>query len=247
MHWRITAWELFATVIFLVLEFYFLWSSSHVFTWIMATITVAGSLFLAFPIPIGLTLATIAMAVGLGTVEFLPPMRPTEVEQTGSLQPEDDPMPPNACERYGGVLPDSIFVIAGGATVTSNAAQFVPFSVDGFPILHLKRQNNEVYIDADVIDDGNLVARIKNNEFHVLSGGNTYVERRGDLSTLVVYRNRTELLYIRFLNPKAIRIRGLFSAPGKSPKAITDDMIGPLHVQDVCLTNVGNDATGWNF
>src|SRR6266478_5295545 len=99
-HRRITAVELFLTGIFLFFECYFGWPVSHVVTWILMTVTVAGSLAIVIP-GIGIALGVIILLVGLLCVYFLPPMPPPETETHLWLIPANDPSPPNSCLAAG--------------------------------------------------------------------------------------------------------------------------------------------------
>jgi hypothetical protein len=83
-------------------------------------------------------------------------------------------------------------------------------------------------IDADVFDThGNLSARIRDNEFNVIPGQHSYRERP-DRSTLVVYdKQGKEMLRVRYLNPAAAQIRGIFACADMPPVTISDTGIKP--------------------
>jgi hypothetical protein len=235
MHWRITAWELFATTIFLILEFYFVWSSSHIFTWVLAVVTVSVSLFLAFPMPIGVTLATIAMAVGLGTIELVPSMPLVETEMHGWLVPANDPTPTNACSN---ILPKgALLVILGDSAVWSPHNAFIAFT-SGCSALSVKKDRQGLLLDVDLFaDDGNLVARIKDNEFHLATKELSYTDR-GDRSTLNIFGPKgEEVFHARYLNPTTLEVRGVFACPSLGlPLIIATDGIrrGENHIGSAC-------------
>ena len=80
-------------------------------------------------------------------------------------------------------------------------------------------------------DDGNLLATMKDNEYRAISGDSLYIEKDGNLSTLIVMGRTTwfrlwttdsELLYIKFLNASTVQIRGQFSCPGYQSLIISD-------------------------
>jgi hypothetical protein len=80
----------------------------------------------------------------------------------------------------------------------------------------IQRTAEGVSINAQIFDprSGKLVATMTGNALHAITGENLSVDRGGDLSTLAVRdRGKNELLYIRYHNPNAIRIRAVFFCP----------------------------------
>jgi hypothetical protein len=114
----------------------------------------------------------------------------------------------------------------------------------------LAKSKEGILINTDIFDDSwNPAGHITDNVFTVIRGDNSYSERRGDLSTLAVYDGAgTERLYVRYLNPSAIKIRGIFSCPPDKRVTITDDTIvgGRIHIHmhNSC-TGIGNAI--WRF
>jgi hypothetical protein len=121
-NWRITAWELFATIISSVLGFYLLWPVSHQFFWISATIAVAVSLALIFPWRYGLPLGLVSLILG---VVVLPHLPPNETQFHGWLTPADDPTPPSPC---GPIPPETLGVFLGSSE-TIGAARVASIAV----------------------------------------------------------------------------------------------------------------------
>ena len=80
---------------------------------------------------------------------------------------------------------------------------------------------NGLTVSADVYSpEGTRLGTIVDNGYEIGSGNDLVVERSGDLSTLIVHDSaRRELLWVKYLNPKAILIRGVFSCP--SPRLLT--------------------------
>src|SRR6266852_2043362 len=103
-HWRITALELFLTGIFLFFEFYFGWPASHVVTWLLMTITFAGSITIVVP-RIGIVLGVLVLLIGVPITFILPPMPLPETETHGWLLPANDPTPSNGCTNKR-IIPD---------------------------------------------------------------------------------------------------------------------------------------------
>jgi hypothetical protein len=234
VRWRITAWELFATTIFLILEFYFVWSSSHIFTWILATVTVAGSLFLALPMPIGLTVAAIAMAAGLGTIEFVPPMPLAETETHGWLGPANEPSPPDPCAHLGHPIPqNAIAVYFGSNAAWTDKNKEIILKVHGRPLITYERNGKgEITFNADIFNDrGDPCCSYTTRRVSSRSIGDVVSRaKRGSKHPDVHDQKGNEVLYLKFTNPAAIQIRGVFNAPGLyTPVTIEKDfMSGPF-------------------
>jgi hypothetical protein len=84
-----------------------------------------------------------------------------------------------------------------------------------------------VLVNADFYDEnGNLSVRITHNEFHLISGQYSYRDRSEDRSELAVYNKAgKEMLYLRYINPKAVVLRGLFSSPDGTTISIDDERV----------------------
>jgi hypothetical protein len=78
-------------------------------------------------------------------------------------------------------------------------------------------KSGDLQVDADIFNsngDHEPVAHIERNEFHLISRNFTYRDDSPDRSTLRIHGFQfEEILFIRFLNPHALKIRGLFYAP----------------------------------
>jgi hypothetical protein len=90
--------------------------------------------------------------------------------------------------------------------------------------LIVKHDDSGLTINTDLFDNnGNLVAVIKNDELHALPWSGAYLEHRNDLSTLVIMkRDPEELLNVRYLNRRTVRIRGQFGCPGHPVVPVKD-------------------------
>src|SRR5260370_13096831 len=82
---------------------------------------------------------------------------------------------------------------------------------------------------------GQLLAEVQDNRLNAV--GNVCV-RRPDLSTFLVQDfRRTELLYVHYLNPHAIEVRGSFAYPATTPVRVSRDEvnIGGWHMEGSLL------------
>jgi hypothetical protein len=165
-----------------------------------------------------------------------------ETETHGWLLPAKDPTPPNGCSRILTVLPhDELVLLMGGAGVhTARNDKFTVLQVGGCSLLSMQRATEGIAFDADIFnEDGKLVAHIEKNEFNLSSGKYSYA-RRPDRSTLIVYDEQgQEALWVRYLNPTTVQIRGVFTCPmsQRSLRVTSDQIIGGGMIIDrACAT-----------
>jgi len=148
-------------------------------------------------------------------------------EPRGELLPGNWPPPINS---GGYTQPPGFFSIIGGDCGVSIEAdspvKHVGFlSVFGKERISIdKGDNGGIFVNATIYDSkGNLAVRIVKNEFE--RSPLTFASRP-DASTLIVYdQSDLEILYVRYLNKNAVRIRGVVQVPGSLPIYITDDKI----------------------
>jgi hypothetical protein len=155
------------------------------------------------------------------------PVHRPEVEVSGLLQPGNDPVPVNPCVQGTNKQPTFSVLFGANAFQVPSTGQFAIFRRADRAILSAEMAPEGLAIDADIFGlSGSLVGRIVRNEFHVVTSDKTFAERRGDLSTLAVLDgSNNELLYVRYMNPLTIRVRGIFAAPGKKTVRITDESL----------------------
>ncbi|HVW72239.1 MAG TPA: hypothetical protein VHC39_01260, partial [Rhizomicrobium sp.] len=105
-------------------------------------------------------------------------------------------------------------------------ALFTPFKVAGCsgPLLTLTPKGL-VVDDFGYDGDGSVVFRIRRNLFDLIQGEWLHMHRP-DRSTLGVYDEwENEILYVRYLNPGAVRIRGRFLCGEYPPVTIRDKSV----------------------
>jgi hypothetical protein len=88
--------------------------------------------------------------------------------------------------------------------------------------------------------DGRLIGRLRDNRYSIGATQRLTLERSADRSALVVYDKQQgeELLFVKFLNPMAIRIRGIFTCPFPSLQTVTVTDDGVITSRGN-LTNIG--------
>ena len=213
-------------VIFAVLVLYGLyavWPRSHFLALFGLVIGASGLLF---------SLPTRAWAIATGFAAALAAIiyastAPNEAftgEAADVLHTANDPIPSIVCNT---APPDAIYVLLGPTVIfhaPTEASMTLISRRDG-PVLTAERTRDGLAIDSRVYNtDGTLIGTIEKNSFRPLASGNAY-SRRGDSSTLGIYDERgDELLYVRYLNLHAIRVRGTFM--GSTRIIISENKVG---------------------
>jgi len=117
-----------------------------------------------------------------------------------------------------------LLVVGDSGAISTQQGKTPAVQIGDCQLLRMQHGPKGLLVDADVFSQsGILIARIQNNEFHLVAGQYSYSERP-DRHTLAVYDQQgRELLWVRYLNPKVVKIRGVFSCPNYSPSVIFDD------------------------
>ncbi len=209
-------------------DFGFFWSESH----LLALLIFAAWLSLLSIYLIGITRtgrewSAVAIAGWFGlagiTNAVVPP--PPDVETGGTLQPGNDRTPSNGCDGTP-IDADAVKVLVGNnATALNGLGRMTALKVGNCPVFGVERTLQGVSPVVDLFDsDGKHIAAISGGSFHAFSGGAHLVDRRGDLGTLTISDTAgKELLFVKFLNPTTIQIRGIFGCPGHAPVIVKEN------------------------
>lgn len=160
---------------------------------------------------------------------------PVETETHGWLIPANEPRPANdPCGRDS--RPSAAMTVYFGPSASWTVGMHEVLIYVGGKLLSMDRKpNGQVAITGDVFDSsGNLIARIKDGEFHLVGSEIAYPERSEDRSALTVYdRKGNKALYVHLLNPSALLILGVFNAPnGRARVIATEDKLIALTFDD---------------
>lgn len=140
----------------------------------------------------------------------------------GELVPDNKPSPP----LPAGVPKNTISLLLGDdLRVLAAQSENYIFSKNGEAFLSIGIKNGLMTVSLSIMDSNNKnVVRIVNNEFKAFPE-NTFNPKQPDRHSLTVRDSKgIEVLNIRFINPKAIRIVGRFHIPGfKEPVLILPD------------------------
>lgn len=138
-----------------------------------------------------------------------------ETEHHGRLEPAHDPdppLPPRCVKKYA----DSWGVFYGGSVNFNTRPDVTIVTIASKPLLAVRKTPDGLAISASIYgEDGRIVAEVKDNEFSI--NQNNYFRRaRPDRSTLTVYDQfNSEVLSVRYVNPSAIRVTGVFRYAGR--------------------------------
>jgi hypothetical protein len=143
-------------------------------------------------------------------------------EAVGPLLPANEPAPQTACRDSIGPH-DLVMVAAESRVVGKGEGPFRMLTVGDCPVLRLARKGRGLMVDATFYDWTNDIAfRVADNVFEPFMPLQLR-QYRPDPHTLVILdRFDQEVLYLRYLNPHALRLRGRFLC-GEQPQAVIRD------------------------
>jgi hypothetical protein len=201
-----------------------------------------------------LILSAIACVMWASVYLYIGPTPPPP-PNIGWLQPANEPVPHNGCDRLFAnppsnlTLKDAVLIVIGdnGAFRTRNPAvgslKNIAIQLEECPLVSLESGPNGALIDANIYDRvGHIIGHVRDNQFIIPNENNLTIEKTGDLSTLIVHNaDGDELLYIRYLNRSTFRIRGVFSCPYPTLRTIfvTDEEIAGFGMHANCSGNNG--------
>lgn len=148
---------------------------------------------------------------------------PPEIEGHGPLIATNEKTPPNDCDHERGLPPDdSLLMLFGSDGIVGwGRGPFVPIRAGSCPALTFRREAGGLLVDSFGYDsDGNVVYRIRRNDFEQLLRGFLRA-RRPDPSTLQIIDEKGRVtLAIRYLNRNAVKVSGVFRCGDTHPVAI---------------------------
>lgn len=179
--------------------------------------------------------------------------RPTEATHAllpaGDLYFQDecaDRLPAGALVIY---LGNSTAYIPVDSKEYKSASPLIILSSSNVPFLTIERAGDGFYVTAQIMSkDRQFAATVQRNSF-INTVARTWYQTRLDDSTIAVYDERDEeILYVRYMNSSAIKIRGVFGAPGKHALLITDsEMSVPALNQHLSKLCIGSISDGYRF
>lgn len=174
------------------------------------------------------------------------------VEYRGKLVASALPSPDNIClkmkenlmriEPAGTIKlfpPNTVFLFLGSnASYVHERGRWPVINDKGHVLLTADFQENGLSVSTQLYDEqGNLQATVDENDVDVLS--QDICVMRPDLSTLVITDRSTkeERLYVHYLNPEAVVLRGVLRYPNLPSVGITKETIrmGAATIDNSCL------------
>jgi hypothetical protein len=180
---------------------------------------------------------------------------------TGLLKPANDPLP-DILQLLGGRMPPGdltrdditisngeMAVFLGDVVVSTPESAFTVIRLYGKEVLKVAKINGGLAVSADIWGkDEKIVATIETNQF-TINLNRALPMMRPDEHTLLVRDEKKEpVLYVRFMNPNAIRIAGLFRGGSGYPVLVNSDGIefGPFVLRKgVALHAEGSVLLEW--
>lgn len=166
----------------------------------------------------------------------------------GLLVPAYEPSPANPC-RYA---PDSAFFLYYGNSVTWTVNTGVTLNVIKFAgenVLSFERTPSGIVVNAIIRDEkGDEVATIKKNVFRARYGSEYDATSQDAHSILVLNSKDQVVLYVRYLNPQAVKVLGIFRRPNRPPITVNEDGItGYGTIRNMCAQGFSKEQVGINF
>jgi hypothetical protein len=151
----------------------------------------------------------------------------TPLELHGLLIPANDQMPEHGC----GELPSNAVVVVMGKTgfMTESTSGVSTVNMYGADLMTFNKAEGGVNVSARVFSaDNKVVAQITNNEFYVNPPERPFQLKRPDWHTLIVYDSEgRESLFVRYVNPRSVAVRGRFFVNGNVVVANGNSLIFP--------------------
>lgn len=156
---------------------------------------------------------------------------------TGPLLPAQEPTPTARCVDR--IAPHALVMAFGtNRAIGTGQGPFYPLKVDDCAVLALRRVGNGLMVKAFFYDWNSDVAFSVDDNVYEPTMPLQLRPFRPDPHTIVVLdRFDKEVLYVRYLNPHAVRIRGRFLC-GEQPQAIIRDertFVGGIRLNGVFL------------
>jgi hypothetical protein len=139
------------------------------------------------------------------------------------LLPASETMEVQSCAAPPGAL---TALVGADQIVGRSKGAFTPFKISSCPGPGFSATLQGLVVDDFGYDgDGSVIFKIRRNLFDLMLGDYLHVHR-ADRSTLGLYdRWEREILYVRYLNPGTIRVRGRFLCGDYPPVTVKEDSV----------------------
>ncbi len=194
-----------------------------------------------------LSLGVCLIAVALNF--YVGPNLPEETDSAAYLIPSNKPKPFTFCDALGiAEPPEAVAFIIGSNEFSTTFTKLAPIiTLDNKVIISMRKSEKGLLFSVDMFDlTEKLVAKIQNNNGALISARYSYKERSEDRSILTLYDDYDkEILYIDYLNPQTVLIRGVFTGPSGTTIAVDDNWIHrSIRIPDGFAHNCWTNARG---
>lgn len=142
----------------------------------------------------------------------------------GELIPSNKPFPDPDLEAPL----NSVVLFLGNAKSVVYSFPHCILLAGGRPVLTISENTNGATVSADFFDkNGNIVASLQNNKFHINPLNAFNIERPDSSSLIVRDQQNITVLDVRFLNPQAIMLNGVLRTPN-GREIIISTNLGPF-------------------
>jgi hypothetical protein len=225
-------------ILSIFVNFVFLWPVSHFWALMLIALAISSVVFSDARRRTAIISAVAAFAVAGALFGLIGPAPALDGINRAWVVPRAEPTPVNICTAQNPDLPPgSKLILIGDSGIIVHAGSNTPLlSVGGCKSAALLQNSSGLLLHADVRDeDGVQLFGIVNNQLQLAAGNPVYQERAQDRGA-ATFNNEggEEMLHIEYLNPRTLRLRGVFACRGHAPVRIEDDKPVPGMKAAVC-------------
>ncbi|NOT21311.1 MAG: hypothetical protein HOP22_01105 [Nitrospiraceae bacterium] len=160
---------------------------------------------------------------------------------SGVLRPANESTPKTECDQ---IPKEALILVLGTSASYTTASHHTFLQVAGENLLSIDRQEGGITISATLYSrDLKVVAKIRDNEFEVNPSSYFQREASGRHTLVVSDHQGQRVLYVRHINPSAVKILGKFHT-AKGVVQIDDDVMLVPGMGRLCRFCFGNSVVG---
>ena len=169
---------------------------------------------------------------------------PCRLVITGPLLPSAVATPATPCgiNPWPLIPADALRILMGDSAVIRDVpGKFVALRVAQCDVLAMERTPTGVSVYVSLYDAaGKQIANVDGKQITAISGDNSSVDRGGDLSSLTIRDGAgKEMMYLYYLNPTTISVRGVFGCPGHMPVSVDEGKQIAGFISGFCARDAG--------
>ena len=163
--------------------------------------------------------ATVNVGVSESTVgEMIALAKPS-----GLLKPSNEPIP-EIIANDGTLADGELAILLGPFAISTPQSSFTVLRLYGKDVVRIDRNKNAIAVSADIwSEDGKIMASIETNRFRINPNRIAYFDTPDPHTLIVTDERKTQVLFIRYLNPTTVKITGVFRSSGEHPVIIDEN------------------------